>query len=101
MASGALAGIGLALDEGSITPELTASPLRITRIHLERQIVPLTRAAGLLARCGRYVASSLAGGHTPSWQETASFAAVLTRGSRSTPARLADGRRCTDKSVAP
>ncbi len=57
---------------------LRETPQRISAICGALEIIPLSRAAKLLARCGGYVATSLAGGHTPSWQEMDRFADAIS-----------------------
>ncbi|MGE0625176.1 MAG: Hpt domain-containing protein [Pseudomonadales bacterium] len=57
---------------------LRETPARISAISSALEIIPLSRAAGLLARCGHYVATSLAGGHTPTWQEMDRFADAIS-----------------------
>jgi chemosensory pili system protein ChpA (sensor histidine kinase/response regulator) len=51
---------------------------RIASICGALDMIPLARASDLLASCGRYVASALAGGHTPSWQEMDLFADAIS-----------------------
>ena len=51
---------------------------RITSICGALDMIPLPRASNLLGNCGRYVASALAGGHTPTWQEMDLFADAIS-----------------------
>jgi chemosensory pili system protein ChpA (sensor histidine kinase/response regulator) len=57
---------------------LSETPGRISAICGALDMIPLVRASRLLARCGDYVANSLAGGLTPSWQEMDHFADAIS-----------------------
>jgi len=57
---------------------LKETPARITGICGALDIIPLARASRLLSNCGRYIAASLARGHTPNWQEMDQFADAIS-----------------------
>jgi chemosensory pili system protein ChpA (sensor histidine kinase/response regulator) len=57
---------------------LEETPRRIAAICGALNMIPLSRAATLLAGCGRYVLEKLATGPTPDWQEMDQFADAVS-----------------------